>query len=63
MISIGALAAFCIGVAFNLFDRAHEWLVSSSPIAADDILAVIVVLVVAFGIFSIRTLRRVEREG
>lgn len=63
VISTGALAAFCIGIAFNLFDRAHEWLVSSSPIAADDILAVSVVLVVAFGLFSIRTLRRVEREA
>ena len=63
MISICALAAFCIGVGFDLFGRAHAWLVSSGPVAAGNILAVIVVLVFAFGLFSIRTLRRAEREG
>jgi PAS domain S-box-containing protein len=62
VISICALVAFCVGVAFNLFEVAHDWLVSSSPIPEDDVLAVIVVLLVAFGILAIRTLRRVGRE-
>ena len=60
VISGCALAAFCIGLAFNLFDRAHQWLVSSSPIAADDILAGFAVLAVAFGVLSVRALRSVE---
>ena len=63
MISGCALAAFCIGLAFNLFDRAHQWLVSSSPIAADDILAGFAVLAVAFGVLSVRALRSVEPES
>ncbi len=63
MISVVALAVFSIGVAFDVFDRVYDWLERSSPIAADDVLAVFAILAAAFAVFAVRTLQRAEREG
>ncbi len=63
MISVIALAAFSIGATFNLFDRAHDWLERSSPIAAANVLAVLMILAAVFAVFAARTLQRAEREG
>ena len=63
MISVVALAAFSVGVAFDVFDDLHDWLERRSPIAADNVLAVLMILAAAFAVFAVRALQRAEREG
>jgi PAS domain S-box-containing protein len=61
-ISVVALVAFSIGVAFDVFARLHDRLERLSPVVADNILAVLVILAAAFAVVSVRGLRRAERE-
>jgi PAS domain S-box-containing protein len=58
-----ALVAFSIGVAFDVFARMHDWLERLSPVIADNVLAVLVILAAAFAVVSVRGLRHAEREG
>ena len=58
-----ALVAFSIGVAFDVFDRLFDRLERVSPVIADNMLAVLVILASAFAVVSVRGLRRAEREG
>jgi PAS domain S-box-containing protein len=58
-----ALVAFSIGVAFNVFARLHDWFEQLSPVIADNILAVLVILAAAFAVVSVRGLQQAEREG
>ncbi|MGZ5300240.1 MAG: PAS domain-containing protein [Actinomycetota bacterium] len=62
-ISIVALVAFSVGVAFDVFARIHDRLERLSPVVADNVLAVLVILAAAFAVVSVRGLQRAEREG
>ncbi len=62
-ISVAALVAFSIGVAFDVFARVLEWLERISPIVADNILAFLIIMAAAFGVVSVRGLRRAQREA
>ncbi len=62
-ISVVALAAFSIGVAFDVFGRLETQFERLSPVVADNVLAVLVILAASFAVVSIRGLRRAEREG
>jgi PAS domain S-box-containing protein len=58
-----ALVAFSIGVALDVFARFHDWLEHMSPVVADNIVAVFVILAAAFAVVSVRGLRRAEQEA
>ena len=62
-ISVVALGAFSIGVAFDVFPRLHDRLERLSPIITDNLLAVLVILAAAFAVVSVRGLQRAEREA
>jgi PAS domain S-box-containing protein len=62
-ISIVALIAFSVGVAFDVFSRLDLWFERLSPVIADNVLAVLVILAAAFAVVSVRGMRRAEREG
>ncbi len=62
-ISVVALVAFSIGVVFDVFARVLEWLERISPIIADNLLAVLVILAASFAVVSVRGMRRAEREA
>lgn len=63
MISVVALAAFSIGVAFNVFDHVHDWLERTSPVATDNVVAILMILAATFAVFAVRALKRAEHEG
>jgi PAS domain S-box-containing protein len=63
LISVLALVAFSVGVTFDVFPRLHDWFERLSPIIADNVLAVLVILAAAFAVVSVRGLQRAEREG
>jgi PAS domain S-box-containing protein len=63
IISALALVAFSIVVAFDVFGWFRDRLEQFSPVIADNVLAVLVILAASFAVVSVRGLQRAEREG